>query len=278
VRRFALLRCLLIALVAVLLAPACSLGQGNGSVCGWLDVPNCWAGGFRLSPDFYAAIPTNSSALEIRVQNGIDYETYSDGLLIVVDDAGAVRGDPTPSGMTRAGLLGQALPVSLPAGVTAPGVPIQANPNPALIHATVYLNRTCRTQNVALYATTCAVPSGGQVAVGCNVDGSGGLTFDASGADATTSAAGADAATGAGDAGAAGGLAQSTITFRHLFDGNINESNATQRLTDADFDLYLADPREGSPGGVGPPAPCRGHLTGSFHFYFERGRPAQPFP
>lgn len=259
---------LLVATLAVLLAPACSLGQGNGSVCGWLDVPDCWSGVFRLYPDFFAAVPTNSAALEIRIQNGIDYETYSDGLVILVDDARAIRGDPLPGGTPRAGLLGQALPVSLPAGVTAPGVPIQPNANPAPVHATAYLNRTCRTQNVALYATTCALPAGGDKPAGCNVDGSAILQLDS----------GLDAGGSASDAGAAGQVATSTITFRSLFDGNIDESNAQQRLSDAEFDFFLADPRTGSPGGLGPPPPCRGHLTGSFHFYFERGRPAQAFP
>ena len=42
--------------------------------------------------------------------------------------------------------------------------------------------------------------------------------------------------------------------------------------------FYLADPRQISPGGLGPPPPCWGHLKGNFHFYFQRGRPAQPFP
>jgi hypothetical protein len=70
----------------------------------------------------------------------------------------------------------------------------------------------------------------------------------------------------------------STIMFTHLFDGNEDETNAQQRLTDAQFDFYFADPREVCPGGIGPPPPCRGHLVGYFSFYFERGQPAQPFP
>ncbi len=68
------------------------------------------------------------------------------------------------------------------------------------------------------------------------------------------------------------------MTFHSLFDGDVNESNAQQRLTDADFDIYLANPREISAGGLGPPPPCRGHIKGRFRFYFQRGRPAQPFP
>jgi hypothetical protein len=72
-------------------------------------------------------------------------------------------------------------------------------------------------------------------------------------------------------------IGTSTISFHALFDGNEAESSAQQRLSYADFDLYFADPREGC-GSLGPPPPCRGHLTGNFNFYFERGQPAQPFP
>ncbi|HXX67034.1 MAG TPA: hypothetical protein VEK07_07630, partial [Polyangiaceae bacterium] len=70
----------------------------------------------------------------------------------------------------------------------------------------------------------------------------------------------------------------STIVFSSLFDGNEDETDAQERLTDAQFDFYFADPREVCPGGIGPPPPCRGHLVGYFRFYFERGQPAQPFP
>jgi hypothetical protein len=253
------------ALLATILAPGCSLGQGTGSVCGWLATPGCWSGAFQLHPDFFAAVPTNSSALQIRIQNGIDYETFSDGLVLLIDDGAAIRGDPD-GGMPRASLLGQPLSVSLPPSVTPPGVPIQPDANPPLVHATLYLNRTCRTQNVALYATTCSLPAGGQSPIACDVDA--GLTPPAD----------AGASADAGPASAPGGVGSSTITFHSLFDGNVNESNAQQRLTDVDFDFYLTDPRQISPGGLGPPPPCWGHLKGNFHFYFQRGRPAQPFP
>jgi hypothetical protein len=73
-------------------------------------------------------------------------------------------------------------------------------------------------------------------------------------------------------------VAQSMIQFTALFDGNEAESNAAQRRTIADFDFYFADPRDICPGGLGPPPRCRGHVKGRFDFYFERGRPAQPFP
>jgi hypothetical protein len=70
----------------------------------------------------------------------------------------------------------------------------------------------------------------------------------------------------------------STITFTSLFNANPDETNAAERLSSGSFDFYLADPREICPGGLGPPPPCRGHIHGTFSFYFQRGRPAQPFP
>jgi hypothetical protein len=73
-------------------------------------------------------------------------------------------------------------------------------------------------------------------------------------------------------------VGRSTITFTSLFDGNPDETVAAKRLSTATFDVYLADPRDVCPGGTGPPPRCRGHLTGNFNFYFERGRPGQPFP
>jgi hypothetical protein len=82
----------------------------------------------------------------------------------------------------------------------------------------------------------------------------------------------------AGAAGPGGQAASSSVTFDALFNGNPDETNAKERLTQAHFDVYLADPREICPGGLGPPPRCRGHLTGDFKFYFQRGKPAQPFP
>jgi hypothetical protein len=73
-------------------------------------------------------------------------------------------------------------------------------------------------------------------------------------------------------------VGHSTITFTSLFDGNEDAVSAAERLNQGTLSVYLADPREVCPGGVGPPPPCRGYLTGSFSFDFQQGRPAQPFP
>ncbi len=257
-----------------------SLGQGQGTVTGTLNTPDCWSGPFNLQPDFFAGVPYRDS-LNIRVQNGSDFETFSDGVSILVDDVHAIRPDTGP------GELGQPLSVSLPPGVVPPGVPITANPNPASVHLTLYLGRSCHTQNVALYAMdqvtlnasgTCDAVDGSAIQLSCGA-GAG----DASLPDAAVTDGGlaSDASTsdGAPPAGPSGGsIGRSTITFTHLFDNNPDETDAAQRLTEATFQVYLADPRDLCPGGLGPPPPCRGMLTGSFKFYFQRGRPAQPFP
>jgi hypothetical protein len=291
--------------LAVLVMPGCSLGEGTGTCMGTLNIPDCWSGTFDLHPDFFAAVPgatphypmTTTDTMQIRIQNGSggDFETFSDGILILVDDAGQVRGDPAPDGTPRPSLLGQTLVVSLPAGVFPPGVPVTPVADPRIVHATLYLDHTCRTENDTLDAMDavsgvdpgsgeCWAPESGSFALTCpgpaTVSDGGTAGGDAAPGDG--GAAGADA--GSGEGGAEGGAAPagvigtSTITFRSLFDGNPDESNASERLTDASFNFYFADPRQTCSGGLGPPPPCRAHLAGSFKFYFQRGRPAQPFP
>ena len=279
------------------MAPGCSVAEGSGSVTGVLDVTSCWSGNFDLHPNFYAAIPSAtggtdasaneaespSDALQLRIQNNGDFENFSDGLAILIDDAGEVRGDPLSDGTPRASLLDTNLVVSLPVGVEVAGVPVTAVANPGIVHATLYLQKTCPTQNVALFALsavtvnadgTCDRPDGGEPPLDCgsagtlpNTDG-GSIVPAVPGQGADASAAAASAAT----------TRSSWINFQSLFDGNPDESNAQQRLTNATFEFFLADPREICPGGLGPPPRCRGDIKGNFKFYFERGQPAQPFP
>jgi len=288
-------RVVLVAIIATLaaaLAPACSLGSGTGTCSGTLDVPDCWSGSFNLHPDFFAAVPgatpeypqTNNDAMQLRVQHGGDYETFSDGVIILVDDAGEVRGDES-NGIPRPSLLGQALVVSLPPSVTPTGVPITPVGSARIVSAALYLDNTCRTQNDALYAMAavsgvdpdgeCRSPDGGDPPLACPAPASAVTGADGGVVTADGSVIYADAGSAAAIPGSIG---TSTITFRNLFDGNPDESNASERLTDADFDFYFADPRKICPGGLGPPPRCEGHLQGTFKFYFQRGRPAQPFP
>lgn len=271
--------------LAASLAPGCSLGDGVGTVSGELNVPVCWEGNFDLKPDFFAAIPYLSS-VTLRLQAGSDYEAFSDGVSILVDDIGLIRGtEGAPA------LLGQHLEVALPPGVTPPGIPVMIVPDPANVHFTLYLQKTCRTQNIALYAVDAVTlnslgqcadePTAGAAtteAVACSALG---LAPSDGGTSAPSDAgtdAGADASTTPPPLMSSSNIATSWIQFDALFDGDPSESDAQKRLNQGEFDVYLADPREVCPGGIGPPPRCRAHLKGNFDFYFERGRPAQPFP
>lgn len=299
-----------VAALVHVLATGCSVGDGSGTVSGTLDVPDCWSGDFNLNPDFFAANPYGDS-VTIRIQKGGDYASFSDGLSILVDNVHEIRGDApySPS------LLGTPLTVSLPAGVSIAGAPVIPQPDPSIVHMTLYLQKSCPTQNVALYALesvsvdadgNCNPAPTGPYILQCDAPSAVGLTAIADSDAGTDAVARADArATPAdaslrdatlpqdaatGDAGAmlateagtvlpaSAPVRHSSITFQSLFDGNEDESNAAQRFTSATFKVYLADPRDACPGGLGPPPPCRGYLTGSFQFYFERGLPGQPFP
>jgi hypothetical protein len=271
-------------------------GVNGGVVSGSLNVPNCWQGPYNLQPNFYAATPYLNT-LELRIQNGGDYETFSDGVEILVDDTTKIIPHE----------YGEPLSISLPVGVSPVGVPLAANENPSNVHLSVYLQATCQIQDVALYALdavtlnskgSCDVNNGGTPVIVCPGSTSGLLSPDAgvasadAGTDASTAspeagtpADGGDAGPGVGasDGGDAGAatvptVGHSSITFTSLYDGDPNAVSAPERLNQGTFTAYLADPRETCPGGVGPPPPCRGFLQGSFSFYFERGRPAQPFP
>jgi hypothetical protein len=274
------------------LSPGCSRGEGSGCASGTLNVPDCWAGAFDLQPDFFAAIPGPNSLL-IREQSGADYESFSDGISFDIEDLGAILGGTDDAGLlcpcsTTTAQCSSTCPpcshqliVDLPPAVAPLGVPLPPTPNPSIVHATLYLEHSCRTQNLALYAMgsvalnpdgTC-VPPVGTTTIVCGTPAT--LPFDADAGASSDASVTTDAGVGAS---ASPKIGTSTISFHDLFDGDENESNAQKRLSYADFDLYFADPREACSGGLGPPPPCRAHLTGNFNFYFERGQPAQPFP
>ncbi len=67
------------------------------------------------------------------------------------------------------------------------------------------------------------------------------------------------------------------ITFDKLFSGDPNESNGDERLTDASFSARFADPRSVKFDGTYDDEQVS-EVKGWFHFYFQRGQPAQPFP
>jgi hypothetical protein len=237
----------------------CRVGSGTGSVTGDLYVPDCWSGKFDLQPDFFGATPSaTDDTLTIRIQRGSDYINFSDGVSILVTHVTELRQAIEASGP-------QSLSVSLPPAVVPPGVPITPDPSPSTVQFALYLQHTCRPETPGLYAMDTVTTDG---------TGDGGSVCSAQTA-ATAAQCGSTTAVPTGT---------STITFQHIFDASLADGgdpgsvSADERLIQATFDVLLADPRDECSGGLGPPPPCRGHLTGSFQFYFERGKPAQAFP
>ena len=198
-----------------LLAAACGLGEGEGEVnSDKLTVAGCWNGQFELRPDFFAAVPYRRM-LTIRVQHGGQLVEVSDGVIILVDDIDKVR-------KHIAERPGEPLRIGLPASVVPPGVPVTPDPDPPLVHFTLYLHRACHAQNSALYG----------------IDGG--------------------------------------IVFRSIFNGNLHEDDDDEKLTEAEFDVIVGDPRDRLPGTN--IVQNVSHVRGRMRFYFRRGQPAQPFP
>lgn len=70
-----------------------------------------------------------------------------------------------------------------------------------------------------------------------------------------------------------------TITFKHLFSGNVTEEDGDQKLIEFDFDVTVADPRDQPKGGGPIPDDKKSRLVGTgIRYFFQRGQPAQPFP
>ncbi len=202
----------------VLHASCVSIGEGIGAaVSEELIAKDCWNGAFNLRPDFFAADPFRNS-MHIRIQRGSDLLEFSDGVVILVDDIEAIRGQ-----------LDTPIPVTLPRGVAPPGVPVGTFCGESLcdspVHVVLYLLDSCHTQNVVLYAT------------------------------------------------------EGTVTFQEIFSGDPNEKDATEKLTNGQFDVMVGDPRDivltGEEAGT---IPNQSHLAGNFRFFFQRGQPAQRFP
>ncbi|HEX6766497.1 MAG TPA: hypothetical protein VF103_13485 [Polyangiaceae bacterium] len=67
-----------------------------------------------------------------------------------------------------------------------------------------------------------------------------------------------------------------TIHFESLYSGDPNEGDADDRLTEASFDAWFADPRElVGPASTNPSVMSQ--VRGHFRFFYQRGQPAQPF-
>jgi hypothetical protein len=69
-----------------------------------------------------------------------------------------------------------------------------------------------------------------------------------------------------------------TITFLHIFNGDINTRDTNAKRIQGSFqNVLLVDPREADPA-TGVPGPTHGTIQGEFSFFYQRGGPAQPFP
>lgn len=130
-------------LVAVALAAlGCSTAEGKGWVTSErLYVEDCWNGPFDLKPTFFGGNPYRET-LTVRIQRGDNLEEVSDGLIVLVNDVSKIRGEA----------LGQELAVGLPPGVSPPGQPITFDPQPVLVHLSLYLHDSCHEQNGTLYS------------------------------------------------------------------------------------------------------------------------------
>jgi tRNA-specific 2-thiouridylase len=124
----------------------CSLGDGTGEVFSdHLIAPECWDDRYDLGPDFFAAVPFRNT-VNFRVQRGSDIQEVSDGVSILVNDVEKIRSE----------YLGKPIQVSLPAGVSPPGVPegsqcpAEGCPDPT-VHVALYLLQSCHNQNTVLY-------------------------------------------------------------------------------------------------------------------------------
>ncbi len=235
-----------------LLVLACGTGcvnpEGGGKVAGTLGVPGCWTGPFDLKPDFFGAYYHRDN-LQLRFQRGSDNQNFSDGVSMHVSDVAKIR----------ASLYGQPLKVGLPPEVTPPNVPIEPRASPPRVSFALYMQSSCKAQTVALYAVEeVTVTSDGS----CN-------------ADPIPEANPEDGCKGTQAAGVGSG--RSLATFHSLYNGD-DQASAKDRRIKGCFDIYLADPREAASDGKGPAPLCRGHVRGTFDYFFERGRPAQPFP
>lgn len=130
-------------LCAVLAAPGCSVGTGEGFVTSdRLFVDGCWLGTFDLQPNFFAANPYDNT-LTIRVQRGERDIRESDGITLLVNDVAGIRGG---------GLLGTELPLGLPVGVSPIGFGLPDVPDPPAASMNLYLHNSCRGQNAELFA------------------------------------------------------------------------------------------------------------------------------
>jgi hypothetical protein len=284
--RSLLARCAFAAALSPLLT-ACSLGQGSGEVTSdALFVHECWGQKFDdgtvrgdvydLKPDFFAAIPFRTTQM-IRVQRGNDLQEVSDGLLVEIDDVDAIRSAITSFATLDAGLPDGNDPAPVDAGNPPAdgglpdggddGSPPLCVPKGSDAGTSPAPSSDPRTFQVAIPAGvrppgSPSVPPPDLLSNPPIVHMSLFLHRSCHNQNTVLQAV------------------SGTITFRSLFSGNPNESQASEKLTDATFDVQMGDLADVPLGHYAREIPCelQSNVKGNFRFYFERGQPGQPFP
>jgi hypothetical protein len=201
---------------------------------------------YDLLPDFFAALPAQD-VVSMRIQRGTDITELSDGLSVLVTDVAAIRkviqekrDAAMAAGATEEEALEQQsveVPVAMSPGVQMPGTPVSEAP-------------PCDPGRQLCTVTPVAIAL--YLQKSCHNQNT--VLYAVSG----------------------------YIRFNSLFSGDSSERSATDKLTYvSSFDIVVGDPRDAPAGEpIGPraiPSELTSRLTGNFRFYFERGKPAQPF-
>ncbi len=257
-RRFALAAFGMFALAAT----GCSLGRGEGEVhsddlyaaecvlpslvsCEGPDGTDVGCNAYDLRPDFFAAIPYRQT-IQMRIQRGTDINELSDGLAVLVNDIDKIRAPlkvkqdaAMASGATEE--EAKELYVEVPVAIPVGVFPpgsVPAPPPPCDAKTQV-----CGTLPVAISL---------YLQKSCHNQNI--ILYAVSG----------------------------WVRFHSLFSGDPNEKSAANKYIDAEFDVIVGDPHDAPLGepidADAIPKEKTSHLTGYFKYYFERGKPGQPFP
>lgn len=254
--------------VLVAVTAGCSLGQGEGAVqsealfardCVSPSTADCeyalpdggtgtdhGCDNYDLLPDFFAAIPYRTT-IQIRIQRGTDIAELSDGLAVLVNDVDKIR-DALAAKRQQAMMDGASedevrklVFVEIPVAM-----PVGVQPPGAPVAPPPPCDGATQVCNVAPVAVSLYLQKS------CHNQNT--VLYAVSG----------------------------SMRFHSLFSGDANEKSAVEKYTDAEFNVTIGDPRDAPLGeaidGDAIPEQFTSHLTGYFRFYFERGRPGQPFP
>lgn len=241
---------------------SCSLGRGEGevhsddlyaadcvlpseAVCEGPDGIDVGCNAYDLRPDFFAAIPYRET-IQMRIQRGTDINELSDGLAVLVNDIDKIRA-PLLEKQDAAKAAGATEEEALKLYVEVPvAIPVGVFPpgaNPAPPPPCDENTQVCGTLPVAVSL---------YLQKSCHNQNV--ILYAVSG----------------------------WVRFRSLFSGDPNEKSAAAKYIDAEFDVIVGDPHDAPLGepidADAIPAEKTSHLTGYFKYYFERGKPGQPFP